>query len=220
MVNRQQLVPCQKSHFISKLWCFQRTTSGWNLDVSSVVIWMLICFYCTLFVRSVCCLGCGVCPAVSFFTVAEWSFTPFFFPSAHDTKSCGIPTRQEWPFDAPHVKCLLCLNSLQMHKSGVLRKAIDYIKYLQQANHKLRQENMVLKLANQKNSKLWRLCSSGEGTQHKCWDASCSFLSLTEVVSIMTGVWCPIWVMLAGCRIKKHVHNALWFLQSCWRALT
>lgn len=44
-----------------------------------------------------------------------------------------------------------------MHKSGVLRKAIDYIKYLQQANHKLRQENMVLKLANQKNSKLWRL---------------------------------------------------------------
>lgn len=49
-----------------------------------------------------------------------------------------------------------------MHKSGVLRKAIDYIKYLQQANHKLRQENMVLKLANQKNSKLWRLCSRGE----------------------------------------------------------
>lgn len=44
-----------------------------------------------------------------------------------------------------------------MHKSGVLRKAIDYIKYLQQANHKLRQENMVLKLANQKNSKFWRL---------------------------------------------------------------
>lgn len=49
-----------------------------------------------------------------------------------------------------------------MHKSGVLRKAIDYIKYLQQANHKLRQENMVLKLANQKNSKLWRLCGRGE----------------------------------------------------------
>ncbi|XP_035121965.3 sterol regulatory element-binding protein 2 isoform X2 [Callithrix jacchus] len=41
-----------------------------------------------------------------------------------------------------------------MHKSGVLRKAIDYIKYLQQVNHKLRQENMVLKLANQKNKLL------------------------------------------------------------------
>lgn len=41
---------------------------------------------------------------------------------------------------------------LQMHKSGVLRKAIDYIKYLQQVNHKLRQENLALKMANQKNS--------------------------------------------------------------------
>lgn len=43
----------------------------------------------------------------------------------------------------------------QMHKSGVLRKAIDYIKYLQQVNHKLRQENLSLKMANQKNSKTW-----------------------------------------------------------------
>lgn len=42
--------------------------------------------------------------------------------------------------------------SRQMHKSGVLRKAIDYIKYLQQVNHKLRQENLALKMANQKNS--------------------------------------------------------------------
>lgn len=40
----------------------------------------------------------------------------------------------------------------QMHKSGVLRKAIDYIRYLQQVNHKLRQENLALKMANQKNS--------------------------------------------------------------------
>ncbi|XP_029014318.1 sterol regulatory element-binding protein 2 isoform X2 [Betta splendens] len=39
----------------------------------------------------------------------------------------------------------------KMHKSGVLKKAIDYIKYLQQVNHKLRQENMTLKMANQKN---------------------------------------------------------------------
>uniref|UniRef100_A0A8C6VPM9 Sterol regulatory element binding transcription factor 2 n=1 Tax=Naja naja TaxID=35670 RepID=A0A8C6VPM9_NAJNA len=41
-----------------------------------------------------------------------------------------------------------------MHKSGVLRKAIDYIKYLQQVNHKLRQENMILKLSSQKNKLL------------------------------------------------------------------
>uniref|UniRef100_A0A3Q0QRE7 Sterol regulatory element-binding protein 2 n=1 Tax=Amphilophus citrinellus TaxID=61819 RepID=A0A3Q0QRE7_AMPCI len=40
----------------------------------------------------------------------------------------------------------------KMHKSGVLRKAIDYIKYLQQVNHKLRQENLALKMANQKNN--------------------------------------------------------------------
>lgn len=44
-----------------------------------------------------------------------------------------------------------------MHKSGVLRKAIDYIKYLQQVNHKLRQENLALKMANQKNSQCFVL---------------------------------------------------------------
>ncbi|KAJ8251861.1 hypothetical protein GJAV_G00226230 [Gymnothorax javanicus] len=45
-------------------------------------------------------------------------------------------------------------NDAKMHKSGVLRKAIDYIKYLQQVNHKLRQENLALKMANQRNSAL------------------------------------------------------------------
>ncbi|XP_027728510.1 sterol regulatory element-binding protein 2 isoform X1 [Vombatus ursinus] len=48
------------------------------------------------------------------------------------------------------LKDLVMGTDAKMHKSGVLRKAIDYIKYLQQANHKLRQENMVLKLASQK----------------------------------------------------------------------
>uniref|UniRef100_A0A8C3G9Y9 Sterol regulatory element-binding protein 2 n=1 Tax=Cyclopterus lumpus TaxID=8103 RepID=A0A8C3G9Y9_CYCLU len=43
-------------------------------------------------------------------------------------------------------------NDAKMHKSGVLKKAIDYIKYLQQVNHKLRQENMALKMGNQKNN--------------------------------------------------------------------
>ncbi|XP_059420336.1 sterol regulatory element-binding protein 2-like isoform X3 [Carassius carassius] len=38
-----------------------------------------------------------------------------------------------------------------MHKSGILRKTIDYIKYLQQVNHKLRQENLTLKMSNHKN---------------------------------------------------------------------
>ncbi|CAN9505758.1 unnamed protein product [Ophioblennius macclurei] len=45
-------------------------------------------------------------------------------------------------------------NDAKMHKSGVLRKAIDYIKYLQQVNHKLRQENLALKMANQKNKSI------------------------------------------------------------------
>lgn len=40
----------------------------------------------------------------------------------------------------------------QLNKSAVLRKAIDYIRFLQQANQKLKQENMALKMANQKNS--------------------------------------------------------------------
>ncbi|XP_012991525.1 sterol regulatory element-binding protein 2 isoform X4 [Esox lucius] len=38
----------------------------------------------------------------------------------------------------------------KMHKSGVLKKAIDYIRYLQQVNNKLRQENLALKM-NSKN---------------------------------------------------------------------
>ncbi|KAM9230689.1 sterol regulatory element-binding protein 2 [Dugong dugon] len=52
------------------------------------------------------------------------------------------------------LKDLVMGTDAKMHKSGVLRKAIDYIKYLQQVNHKLRQENMVLKLANQRNKLL------------------------------------------------------------------
>lgn len=41
----------------------------------------------------------------------------------------------------------------QLNKSAVLRKAIDYIRYLQQSNQKLKQENMALKMVTQKNSK-------------------------------------------------------------------
>ncbi|XP_067875493.1 sterol regulatory element-binding protein 2 [Heterodontus francisci] len=52
------------------------------------------------------------------------------------------------------LKDLVMGTEAKMNKSGVLRKAIDYIKYLQQTNHKLRQENMALKIANQKNKGL------------------------------------------------------------------
>ncbi|XP_059809739.1 sterol regulatory element-binding protein 2 [Hypanus sabinus] len=52
------------------------------------------------------------------------------------------------------LKDLVMGTEAKMNKSGVLRKAIDYIKYLQQTNHKLRQENMALRIANQKNKGL------------------------------------------------------------------
>jgi len=35
----------------------------------------------------------------------------------------------------------------QLNKSGVLRKAIEYIRYLQSCNAKLKRENMALKAA-------------------------------------------------------------------------
>lgn len=36
--------------------------------------------------------------------------------------------------------------SLQLNKSAILRKAIDYIRFLQNSNAKLKQENMALKM--------------------------------------------------------------------------
>lgn len=65
-------------------------------------------------------------------------------PSPEVTQGRGLSS------SPPHALFYVFLR--QMHKSGVLRKAIDYIKYLQQVNHKLRQENLALKMANQKNS--------------------------------------------------------------------
>lgn len=44
------------------------------------------------------------------------------------------------------------LSNDQLNKSAVLKKAIDYIRYLQQTNQKLKQENITLKMSAQKNS--------------------------------------------------------------------
>nr|XP_057905878.1 sterol regulatory element-binding protein 2 [Doryrhamphus excisus] len=49
------------------------------------------------------------------------------------------------------LKDLVMGSDVKMHKSGVLSKAIDCIKYLKQVNHKLRQENLTLRMANQRN---------------------------------------------------------------------
>ncbi|XP_067334557.1 sterol regulatory element-binding protein 1 isoform X2 [Channa argus] len=52
------------------------------------------------------------------------------------------------------LKDLVAGTDAKLNKSAVLRKAIDYIRYLQQANQKLKQENMTLKMAAQKNKSL------------------------------------------------------------------
>uniref|UniRef100_A0A3Q4MA31 Sterol regulatory element-binding protein 1 n=1 Tax=Neolamprologus brichardi TaxID=32507 RepID=A0A3Q4MA31_NEOBR len=52
------------------------------------------------------------------------------------------------------LKDLVAGTDAKLNKSAVLRKAIDYIRYLQQTNQKLKQENMALKMAAQKNKSL------------------------------------------------------------------
>ncbi|XP_071777296.2 sterol regulatory element-binding protein 1 [Centroberyx gerrardi] len=52
------------------------------------------------------------------------------------------------------LKDLVAGTEAKLNKSAVLRKAIDYIRYLQQANQKLKQENMALKMAAQENKSL------------------------------------------------------------------
>ncbi|KAJ0058016.1 hypothetical protein NL108_007234, partial [Boleophthalmus pectinirostris] len=52
------------------------------------------------------------------------------------------------------LKDLVAGTEAKLNKSAVLRKAIDYIRYLQQANQKLKQENMALKMSAQKNKSL------------------------------------------------------------------
>lgn len=52
------------------------------------------------------------------------------------------------------LKDLVAGTEAKLNKSAVLRKAIDYIRYMQQSNQKLKQENMALKMANQKNKSL------------------------------------------------------------------
>lgn len=44
--------------------------------------------------------------------------------------------------------------SSQLNKSAVLRKAIDYIRFLQNSNQKLKQENLTLRSAH-KSSESW-----------------------------------------------------------------
>ncbi|XP_051571576.1 sterol regulatory element-binding protein 1-like isoform X1 [Myxocyprinus asiaticus] len=52
------------------------------------------------------------------------------------------------------LKDLVAGTEAKLNKSAVLRKAIDHIRYLQQSNQKLKQENMALKMSIQKNKSL------------------------------------------------------------------
>ncbi|XP_069840352.1 sterol regulatory element-binding protein 1 isoform X3 [Dendropsophus ebraccatus] len=52
------------------------------------------------------------------------------------------------------LKDLVVGTEAKLNKSAILKKAIDYIRYLQQNNVKLKQENMMLKMAAQKNNTL------------------------------------------------------------------
>ncbi|XP_051571099.1 sterol regulatory element-binding protein 1-like isoform X2 [Myxocyprinus asiaticus] len=52
------------------------------------------------------------------------------------------------------LKDLVAGTEAKLNKSAVLRKAIDHIRYLQQSNQKLKQENMALKMSIQNNKSL------------------------------------------------------------------
>ncbi|XP_055754410.1 sterol regulatory element-binding protein 1 isoform X2 [Salvelinus fontinalis] len=49
------------------------------------------------------------------------------------------------------LKDLVAGTEAKLNKSAILKKAIDYIRYLQQSNQKLKKENMALKMSAQKN---------------------------------------------------------------------
>ncbi|XP_061848698.1 sterol regulatory element-binding protein 1 [Colius striatus] len=66
------------------------------------------------------------------------------------------------------LKDLVVGTEAKLNKSAILRKAIEYIRFLQQSNQKLKQENLTLKMAMQKNQSLKELvgsCSGGTKTE-------------------------------------------------------
>ncbi|KAM6407570.1 sterol regulatory element-binding protein 1 [Rhynochetos jubatus] len=61
------------------------------------------------------------------------------------------------------LKDLVVGTEAKLNKSAILRKAIEYIRFLQQSNQKLKQENLTLKMAMQKNQSLKDLVASCSG---------------------------------------------------------
>ncbi|XP_062999304.1 sterol regulatory element-binding protein 1 isoform X2 [Elgaria multicarinata webbii] len=62
------------------------------------------------------------------------------------------------------LKVLVVGTEAKLNKSAILRKAIDYIRFLKQSNQKLKAENLALKVASQKNKSLKDLVATGGGT--------------------------------------------------------
>jgi len=74
--------------------------------------------------------------------------------------------------DGDGVNCTM-FACVQLNKSGVLRKAIEYIKYLQSNNARLKRENLALKAASLGHK------ASGTGTfsdTHSFCDCLCNLL--------------------------------------------
>ncbi|NWI94788.1 SRBP1 protein, partial [Pitta sordida] len=61
------------------------------------------------------------------------------------------------------LKDLVVGTEAKLNKSAILRKAIEYIRFLQQSNQKLKQENLALKMAVQKNQPLKDLGTYSSG---------------------------------------------------------
>ncbi|XP_037766449.1 sterol regulatory element-binding protein 1 isoform X2 [Chelonia mydas] len=61
------------------------------------------------------------------------------------------------------LKDLVVGSEAKMNKSAILRKAIDYIRFLRQSNQKLKQENVALRMAAQKNKSLKDLVATCRG---------------------------------------------------------
>ncbi|XP_042293765.1 sterol regulatory element-binding protein 1 isoform X2 [Sceloporus undulatus] len=60
------------------------------------------------------------------------------------------------------LKDLVVGTDAKLNKSAILRKAIDHIRFLKQANQKLKAENVALKMASQKNKSLKDLVATGK----------------------------------------------------------
>uniref|UniRef100_A0ABM5EZL0 Sterol regulatory element-binding protein 1 n=1 Tax=Pogona vitticeps TaxID=103695 RepID=A0ABM5EZL0_9SAUR len=61
------------------------------------------------------------------------------------------------------LKDLVVGTEAKLNKSAILRKVIDHIRFLKQANQKLKAENMALKMASQKNTSLKDLVANSAG---------------------------------------------------------